>query len=84
MALNAYRHLLRAAGVAFKGDNVRLRAARQEARKGFEIGRSLAPGTEEHSHQVLYAEEVAKVLRENVVQGEFGNEGRYSAVKTVK
>ena len=45
-------------------------AARHEARKNFENNRGLAPDSEEYSKQVTHAEEVAKFLRENVVQGQ--------------
>jgi complex III assembly factor LYRM7 len=45
-------------------------AARHEARKNFENNRGLTPDSEEYSKQVTHAEEVAKFLRENVVQGQ--------------
>jgi complex III assembly factor LYRM7 len=54
-------------------------AARAEARKNFESNRNLAAGSEEQSKQITHAEEVAKFLRENVVQGQAAdNEGNYS------
>lgn len=54
-------------------------AARHEARKGFEQNRSLSSG-EAVSQNVAYAEEIARILRENVVQGQASDEesGRYS------
>ncbi|KAJ4305310.1 Mitochondrial zinc maintenance protein 1, mitochondrial [Kalmusia sp. IMI 367209] len=70
MALAAYRNLLRSARIAFKGDMRMLSAARLEARKNFENNRALATGSEELSKQITHAEEVAKFLRENVVQGQ--------------
>ena len=47
-----------------------LSAARLEARKNFENNRGLATGSEEYNKQITHAEEVAKFLRENVVQGQ--------------
>ncbi|KAF2133122.1 mitochondrial zinc maintenance protein 1, mitochondrial [Dothidotthia symphoricarpi CBS 119687] len=70
MALVAYRSLLRSARIAFQGDLNMLSAARAEARKNFEQNRSLAAGSTELSAQVAHAQEVAKFLRENVVQGQ--------------
>jgi complex III assembly factor LYRM7 len=53
-------------------------AARAEARKNFESNRDLAAGSEELSKQITHAEEVAKFLRENVVQGQAAGEDNYS------
>jgi complex III assembly factor LYRM7 len=54
-------------------------AARAEARRNFEANRSLTAGSDELSKQITHAEEVAKFLRENVVQGQAAdNEGNYS------
>jgi complex III assembly factor LYRM7 len=63
---------LRSAVVAdiCKGDLNTLVAARHEARKNFENNRGLAPESEEYSKQITHAEDVAKFLRENVVQGQ--------------
>ncbi|KAF2198940.1 mitochondrial zinc maintenance protein 1, mitochondrial [Delitschia confertaspora ATCC 74209] len=69
MALQAYRHLLRSARIAFQGDLPTLSAARSQVRSQFESNRSLESGSEELSKQISHAEEVAKFLRENVVQG---------------
>lgn len=62
------------------GDLNTLAAARLQARQNFEANRILAAGSEELSKQIMHAEEVAKFLRENVVQGEaIGNDtGSYS------
>lgn len=61
------------------GDTPTLFAARREARKNFENNRNLPAGTEELSKQITHAEEVAKFLRENVVQGQAAdNAGNYS------
>ncbi|KAF2658007.1 mitochondrial zinc maintenance protein 1, mitochondrial [Lophiostoma macrostomum CBS 122681] len=70
MALSAYRHLLRSTRIAFHGDFNMLSAARQQARQNFEANRALSSGSEELSKQLSHAEEVAKFLRENVVQGQ--------------
>ncbi|KAF1959675.1 mitochondrial zinc maintenance protein 1, mitochondrial [Byssothecium circinans] len=78
MALQAYRHLLRSTRVAFQGDMPTLIAARYKARSHFEENRGLATGSKELSEQITHAEEVAKFLRENVVQGEaVDREGNY-------
>jgi complex III assembly factor LYRM7 len=46
-----------------------LLGARQAAREGFEKGRYLSPDSKEAADQVHHAEDVARILRENVVQG---------------
>lgn len=69
MALEAYRHLLRAAGIAFKGDARVLAAARQEVRQRFEGARQLSPDGREAREGVSHAEDVARILRHNVIQG---------------
>jgi complex III assembly factor LYRM7 len=57
------------------GDFNTLTAARVQVRQNFEANRALSLGSEEISKQITHAEEVAKFLRENVVQGEaIGNE----------
>lgn len=54
-------------------------AARAEVRKNFESNRHLTAGSEELSKQITHAEEVAKFLKENVVQGQAADtEGNYS------
>ena len=45
-------------------------AARTEARNKFEANRNLRIGSEELQSSLVHAEEVAKFLRENVVQGQ--------------
>jgi hypothetical protein len=61
------------------GDTRVLSAARLEVRKNFENNRRLAAGSEEYSKSITHAEEVAKFLRENVVQGQaMDTEGNYS------
>jgi len=61
------------------GDMNTLSAARAEARKNFESNRNLTAGSAELSKQITHAEEVAKFLRENVVQGQAkDDEGNYS------
>jgi complex III assembly factor LYRM7 len=75
MALAAYRHLLRSTRIAFQGDIPTLLSARYEARQKFESNRSLSSGSNELSEQIKLAEEVAKILRENVVQGQAVDDG---------
>ncbi|KAL8407363.1 hypothetical protein RB594_006265 [Gaeumannomyces avenae] len=74
-ALAAYRHLLRAAGVAFKGDARVLTAARQQIATQFRQNTSLPPANRESAVQM--AEEVAQFLRANIVQGQLQNDGLY-------
>ncbi|KAF2111770.1 hypothetical protein BDV96DRAFT_649748 [Lophiotrema nucula] len=77
MALQAYRHILRATRIAFQGDFNTLVAARYQARQNFEANRGLATGSDELSKQITHAEEVAKFLKENVVQGQAAGEDNY-------
>ncbi|KAM0806032.1 mitochondrial zinc maintenance protein 1, mitochondrial [Usnea florida] len=70
MALAAYRHILRSTRVAFQGDLRILSAARVEARSKFDQHRLLSPSSTEAEQKVLEAREVARILRQNVVQGE--------------
>lgn len=51
------------------GDSFALSAARTEARKGFEQNRQAELSADEWTKAVRYAEDVARLLRENVVQG---------------
>ncbi|KAF2669741.1 hypothetical protein BT63DRAFT_455725 [Microthyrium microscopicum] len=69
MALSAYRTLLRSTRIAFQGDPRTLIASRQKARASFEEARSLSLGSPEAAEKIAEAQEVAKILRENVLQG---------------
>ncbi len=55
-----------------------LSAARAQVRENFEQNRNLATGSEEFSKQISHAQEVAKFLRENVVQGQAMADDKYS------
>lgn len=79
MALAAYRHVLRSARIAFQGDHRLLAAAHHQARKEFNSKRNLSPDGEDARQGIAHAEEVAQVLRKNVVQGERldGEEEKY-------
>ncbi|KAI0427539.1 hypothetical protein F5Y09DRAFT_28124 [Xylaria sp. FL1042] len=68
-ALPAYRNLLRAARIAFQGDAPMLTAARQSIRQGFRANAALEPTSLEFPDAVKHAEDVAMILRQNVVQG---------------
>ncbi|KAI0521742.1 hypothetical protein F5B22DRAFT_643907 [Xylaria bambusicola] len=68
-ALPAYRTLLRAARLAFQGDGTTLAAARSSIRQGFLANASLEPTSPEYPTAIKHAEEVATILRQNVVQG---------------
>ncbi|MCJ1243183.1 Mitochondrial zinc maintenance protein 1, mitochondrial [Trapelia coarctata] len=69
MALAAYRHVLRAVRIAFQGDHRLLISARNQARSSFALYTSLLPSSPEAAAQIAHAEDVARILRENVVQG---------------
>ncbi|KAI9782776.1 MAG: Mitochondrial zinc maintenance protein 1, mitochondrial [Candelina submexicana] len=75
MALAAYRHLLRSAQIAFEGDARLLTAARSAARKSFESNRHISADGEEAEAGIDHAEEVARILRHNVVQGQEASQG---------
>ena len=51
------------------GDFRLLSAARVEARSKFDQNRSLSPSSTEAEQKMLEAKEVARILRQNVVQG---------------
>ncbi|KAL1873426.1 hypothetical protein VTK73DRAFT_1017 [Phialemonium thermophilum] len=67
--LRTYRHLLRAAQVAFHGDIPVLNAARQRIRDGFREKASISPSDPAIESALKHAEEVAQFLKTNVVQG---------------
>ncbi|CAH0000563.1 unnamed protein product [Clonostachys rhizophaga] len=67
MALVAYRHLLRAARLAFEGDAPVLAAAQSQIRSEFINKSALDPS--ERPAAIQHAQDVARILRENVVQG---------------
>ncbi|KAA8568156.1 hypothetical protein MFRU_034g00150 [Monilinia fructicola] len=70
MALAAYRHLLRATRIAFNEDVAVLTSAREKSRSFFLTNRSLNPGSPEAIAAITHAEDVAKFLLHNVVQGQ--------------
>ncbi|KAF5245900.1 hypothetical protein FANTH_7135 [Fusarium anthophilum] len=78
-ALNAYRHLMRAARIAFQvqstaGDAPILTAAQLQIRNEFRQKASVDAA--DASAAIKHAEDVAKVLRQNVVQGQRTEEGK--------
>lgn len=75
MALQAYRHLLRATRIAFQGDERVLSAARQQVRSGFREKASLSPADPAVAPAIQHAEQTAEFLRANVVQGRKQGEG---------
>jgi complex III assembly factor LYRM7 len=52
-----------------KGDSRTLLAARQSAREGFDLNRNLDPNDKAVTLGVQHALDVARLLRENIVQG---------------
>jgi complex III assembly factor LYRM7 len=69
MALVAYRNLMRAARIAFQGDAPVLAAAHGQIRDQFRQRAALDPTDSSVADGIKHAQEVAKFLRENVVQG---------------
>ncbi|KAI9751248.1 MAG: hypothetical protein M4579_006139, partial [Chaenotheca gracillima] len=47
-----------------------LTSARHEARKGFETKRNLTPDDPQLATSIRHAEDVARILRQNIVQGQ--------------
>jgi len=74
MALAAYRHLLRATRIAFEGDAHLLHSARYQCRHDFAKNSSLASRSPEADKAIQHAEDVAKILRTNVVQAKQNEE----------
>ncbi|KAL9630603.1 MAG: hypothetical protein Q9164_006332 [Protoblastenia rupestris] len=70
MALAAYRQVLRSARIAFQDDARVLTAACAEARSKFDSLRHLPPDASGTEQKIAEAQEVARLLRQNVVQGE--------------
>lgn len=68
-ALASYRHLLRSINLAFRGDAPLLQRARSDTRTAYEATRTLASDDAGVASKLQHAEEVAKVLRTQVVQG---------------
>ncbi|KAK7702167.1 Mitochondrial zinc maintenance protein 1, mitochondrial [Diaporthe eres] len=77
MALQAYRSLLRATRLTFQGDERLLTNARDQIRAGFREKATLSPSDPAVAPAVAHAQEVAAMLRENVVQGRNEGDGRY-------
>ena len=60
------------------GDARLLDSARQEARKGFENSHVWSADSKEAIAGIAHAEEVARMLRHNIVQGQHAGEQSYS------
>ncbi|BFZ55361.1 Mitochondrial zinc maintenance protein 1, mitochondrial [Savitreella phatthalungensis] len=67
-ATASYRHLLRAIHVAFRGDAPLLTRARMDSRTAYEDARAIED-PQQADAKVRHAEEVAQVLRTQIVQG---------------
>ncbi|KAI5301321.1 Mitochondrial zinc maintenance protein 1, mitochondrial [Ascosphaera pollenicola] len=72
--LVAYRHLLRATRVAFWGDWPRMHAAREFARQRFDAEKAATEGIEA---KIQEAEDAARILRTELIQGEEVGDKRY-------
>ncbi|KAL5614268.1 hypothetical protein BROUX41_004378 [Berkeleyomyces rouxiae] len=69
MAESVYRSLLRATRIAFTGDQRTLLAARQKIRQEFQQKATLSPSEPGYGKAIKYGQDVALILRHNVVQG---------------
>ncbi|KAI2605455.1 uncharacterized protein GGS25DRAFT_524971 [Hypoxylon fragiforme] len=69
VALRTYRNLFRVTGLAFKGDERVLNAARDQIRNRFRENATLEPSSPEVSSAIEHAQDVAKIIRHNIVQG---------------
>ncbi|KAG6355466.1 hypothetical protein INS49_003428 [Diaporthe citri] len=78
MALQAYRSLLRATRLTFRGDERLLTNARDQIRAGFREKAALSPSDPAVAPAVQHAQQIAAMLRENVVQGRNEGDGRYT------
>ena len=63
-------HFLRADAYVLAGDARLLSAAKVEARSNFNNNRSLPADSDEAQQKIIEAQEVARILRQNVVQGQ--------------
>ncbi|KAI0871095.1 hypothetical protein GGS24DRAFT_492485 [Hypoxylon argillaceum] len=68
-AQSAYRNLLRATRIAFKDDTIMLNAARLSIRGEFGANAAIEPTGPKYLAAMQHADEVATILRQNVVQG---------------
>ncbi|KAK7946383.1 uncharacterized protein PG986_010704 [Apiospora aurea] len=68
-AIAAYRNLWRSARIAFQGDQPILEAAHNQIRLGFRQHADLKPSDPKFAEEIRHAEDVATILKQNVVQG---------------
>jgi len=77
MSLAAYRHVLRSARLAFHGDASLLHAAQRQARDAFRSNAALQADDPAIAKAIEHAEGVAKILRENIVQGKHVGDDKF-------
>ncbi|KAF8522120.1 RF-1 domain-containing protein [Hysterangium stoloniferum] len=68
----AYRELFRAASTTFAGDRIVFKAFLDKTRSAYREGRSLSD-TKRYEERIQLAQEVARFLRQNVVQAQLGH-----------
>ncbi|KAK8102352.1 Mitochondrial zinc maintenance protein 1- mitochondrial [Apiospora sp. TS-2023a] len=68
-AIAAYRNLWRSARIAFQGDKPTLEAAQTQIRMGFRQHADLKPSDPKVAEEIHHAQDVATILKQNVVQG---------------
>ncbi|RDA88878.1 hypothetical protein CP532_5421 [Ophiocordyceps camponoti-leonardi (nom. inval.)] len=69
MSRTLYREVLRAARIAFRGDDHVMTAARTKIGSAFRENASMDPSSKSAQEAIEKAKELARFLRSNVVQG---------------
>ncbi|EMR11316.1 hypothetical protein PNEG_00345 [Pneumocystis murina B123] len=76
--LSSYRNLLRAINVTFKDDLQLLEASKKQIRNTFYHDKEKNLNEEEIQKKVKHANDIASILRKNIVQGRLNSSGHYS------
>ncbi|QSL64223.1 hypothetical protein MERGE_000378 [Pneumocystis wakefieldiae] len=78
--LSSYRNLLRAINIAFKDDLQLLKASKKQIRNTFHHDKEKNLSEEEIQKKVKYANDIASILRRNIVQGRLNSSGYYCII----
>ncbi|KTW30800.1 hypothetical protein T552_00512 [Pneumocystis carinii B80] len=76
--LSSYRNLLRAVNVAFKDDLQLLKTSKKQIRNTYYHDKDKNLSEEEIQKKIKHANDVASILRKNIVQGRLNSSGHYS------
>ncbi|KAG5519195.1 hypothetical protein PMAC_002283 [Pneumocystis sp. 'macacae'] len=76
--LSSYRGLLRATKITFKDDFPLLKASRKRIRDAFQNDKEKNLNEDEIRKKIVYANDIARTLKRNVVQGRLNQAGCYS------